>query len=146
MRAAPAVAAWVLFREARDGRAAERHGRRRRRSGPPAAARGYEHRLSCWSERTYGLTAGLPRILGVLAAFDAPATFYVPGVTAERHPDEIAALSAAGTRSPITATHRFPNTLTGAGPAPRRSSRARPRFTAITGARAARLPRPGLGS
>jgi len=81
-------------------------------AGLPRGGAGYEHRLSCWSERTYGLTAGLPRILGVLAGFDAPATFYVPGVTAERHPDEIAALSAAPHEVAHHGhTHRFPNTL-----------------------------------
>ena len=74
-------------------------------AGLPGGGAGYEHRLSCWSERTYGLVAGLPRILEVLDEFDARATFYVPGVTAERHPDEIAALAGQrATRSAITAT------------------------------------------
>lgn len=78
-------------------------------AGLPRGGAGYEHRLSCWSERTYGITAGLPRILGVLAEFAAPATFYVPGRTAERHPDEIAALAhEVGHHGH---THRFPNTL-----------------------------------
>lgn len=79
-------------------------------AGLPRGGAGYEHRLSCWSERTYGITAGLPRVLGVLDAFDAPATFYVPGVTAERHPDEIAAL-ARHELGHHGHTHRFPNTL-----------------------------------
>ncbi|MDA0184372.1 polysaccharide deacetylase family protein [Solirubrobacter phytolaccae] len=81
-------------------------------AGLPRGGAGYEHRLSCWSERTYGITAGLPRILGVLEAFAAPATFYVPGVTAERHPDEIAALADAPHEVAHHGhTHRFPNTL-----------------------------------
>ena len=81
-------------------------------AGLPGGGAGFEHRLSCWSERTYGLAAGLPRILEVLDEFDASATFYVPGLTAERHADEIAALSA--TRHEIGHhghTHRFPCTL-----------------------------------
>src|SRR5262249_41996276 len=62
-------------------------------AGLPDGGAGYAHRLSRVSERTYGLGAGLTRILGVLDEFGARATFYVPGITAERHPDEIAALS-----------------------------------------------------
>jgi peptidoglycan/xylan/chitin deacetylase (PgdA/CDA1 family) len=81
-------------------------------AGLPDGGAGYEHRLSCWSERTYGLGAGLARILSVLAEFEAHATFYVPGVTAERHPDEIGAL--ARTRHELGHhgyTHRFPCAL-----------------------------------
>jgi len=81
-------------------------------AGLPDGGAGYEHRLSCRSERTYGLTAGLPRILGVLDEFDARATFYVPGVTAERHARELAAL--ARTRHELGHhghTHRFPCAL-----------------------------------
>jgi peptidoglycan-N-acetylglucosamine deacetylase len=79
-------------------------------AGLPNGGAGYEHRLSCWSERTYGLGRGLERILAVLDEFGAQATFYVPGVTAERHPDEISALG----RHEIGHhghTHRFPNRL-----------------------------------
>jgi peptidoglycan/xylan/chitin deacetylase (PgdA/CDA1 family) len=78
-------------------------------AGLPGGGAGYEHRLSCWSERTYGLAAGLPRILAALEEVGARATFYVPGITAERHPDEIGAL--AGTKHELGHhghTHRFP--------------------------------------
>jgi peptidoglycan/xylan/chitin deacetylase (PgdA/CDA1 family) len=78
-------------------------------AGLPGGGAGYEHRLSCWSERTYGLAAGLPRILRVLDEFEARATFYVPGITAERHPDEIAALAAGRHELGHHGhTHRFP--------------------------------------
>jgi peptidoglycan/xylan/chitin deacetylase (PgdA/CDA1 family) len=79
-------------------------------AGLPDGGAGYRHRLSRVSERTYGLGAGLTRILAVLEEFGARATFYVPGVTAERHPDEIAALSRheLGHHGH---THRFPHTL-----------------------------------
>jgi peptidoglycan/xylan/chitin deacetylase (PgdA/CDA1 family) len=81
-------------------------------AGLPRGGAGYEHRLSSWSERTYGITRGLERILEVLDEFDASATFYVPGITAERHPDEVAALAA--TRHEIGhhgQSHRRPDEL-----------------------------------
>jgi peptidoglycan/xylan/chitin deacetylase (PgdA/CDA1 family) len=62
-------------------------------AGLPKGGAGYEHRLSRWSERTYGLTRGLERILATLDEFEVSATFYVPGITAERHRDEVAALA-----------------------------------------------------
>lgn len=76
-------------------------------AGLPDGGAGWEHRLTSWSERTYGLTRGLPRILDVLDEHGIRATFYVPGITAERHPDEIGAL--AGTRHELAHhghTHR----------------------------------------
>ena len=48
-------------------------------AGLPDGGRGYEHRLSSRSERSYGLLRGLPRVLGVLGEFGVLATFYVPG-------------------------------------------------------------------
>jgi peptidoglycan/xylan/chitin deacetylase (PgdA/CDA1 family) len=84
-------------------------------AGLPDGGAAYGHRLSRLSERTYGLGAGLDRILAALDEFGARATFYVPGVTAERHCDEIAALAAS--RHEIGHhghTHRFPDTLSAA--------------------------------
>lgn len=81
-------------------------------AGLPDGGRGWEDRLSSRSERTFGLSRGLPRVLGVLDEFGVCATFYVPGVTAERHPDEVRAL--AGTRHEIAHhghTHRRPDRL-----------------------------------
>lgn len=57
---------------------------------------GYETRLSSLSEASFGVTRGLPRILDILAAAAAPATFYVPGYTAELHRDAIEAIVDAG--------------------------------------------------
>lgn len=65
-------------------------------AGLPEGRRDFGHRLTARSERTYGITRGLPRILGVLAEHAVQATFYVPGVTAERHPDAVAAILAHG--------------------------------------------------
>jgi peptidoglycan/xylan/chitin deacetylase (PgdA/CDA1 family) len=81
-------------------------------AGLPDGGRGYAHRLSSRSERTYGLLRGLPRILDVLAEFEAAATFYVPGVTAQRHPDELRAIVARGHEVGHHGhTHRRPDEL-----------------------------------
>jgi peptidoglycan/xylan/chitin deacetylase (PgdA/CDA1 family) len=65
-------------------------------AGLPDGGRGYEQRLSSRSARLYGLRRGLPRILALLADEAVEATFFVPGVTAERHRDELRAIAAAG--------------------------------------------------
>ena len=81
-------------------------------AGLPDGGRGYEDRLSSRSERVFGLVRGLPRVLDVLDEFGVTATFYVPGVTVERHPDELGAL--AGSRHEVAQhghTHRRPDTL-----------------------------------
>ena len=44
-------------------------------------------RLSLQSEATYGPNVGMPRIFDLLDRHDIPASFFVPGFTAERHPD-----------------------------------------------------------
>jgi peptidoglycan/xylan/chitin deacetylase (PgdA/CDA1 family) len=81
-------------------------------AGLPDGGRGYAHRLTSRSERLYGLTRGLPRILAVLAEFGAPATFYVPGVTAARHPDAVRSILAAGHELAHHGhTHRRPDGL-----------------------------------
>lgn len=51
---------------------------------------------SVLSQGTYGASTGLPLILDVLAETAAPATFFVPGRVAERHPDEVRSIAAAG--------------------------------------------------
>jgi peptidoglycan/xylan/chitin deacetylase (PgdA/CDA1 family) len=84
-------------------------------AGLPGGGAGWEHLLSSWSERTYGLLRGLPRILDVLDEFGVRATFYVPGVTAQRHPDEVGALAAS--RHEVGHhghTHRRPDELSAA--------------------------------
>ncbi|MDA0136431.1 polysaccharide deacetylase family protein [Solirubrobacter deserti] len=49
----------------------------------------YEQRLSTLSEARYGITRGLPRILDILDRHGIKGTFYVPGYTAELHPEAI---------------------------------------------------------
>ncbi|RKQ93356.1 polysaccharide deacetylase [Solirubrobacter pauli] len=56
----------------------------------------YAHRLSTLSEARYGVTRGLPRILDTLSRHDVKATFYVPGHTAELHPDAIRRIADEG--------------------------------------------------
>jgi peptidoglycan-N-acetylglucosamine deacetylase len=56
----------------------------------------YSTRLSTLSEGRYGVVRGLPRILELLARYEAAGTFYVPGSTAERYPDGVRAIAAAG--------------------------------------------------
>lgn len=65
-------------------------------AGLPDGGRTHARRLSSRSERRYGLRRGLPRILGVLAEFDVPASFYVPGIVAQLHPDEVRGIVAVG--------------------------------------------------
>jgi peptidoglycan/xylan/chitin deacetylase (PgdA/CDA1 family) len=84
-------------------------------AGLPDGGRDYEQRLTSRSERTYGLLRGLPRILGLLDEFDALATFYVPGVTAQRHPDAVRAIAARGHELGHHGhTHRRPDSLSAA--------------------------------
>jgi peptidoglycan/xylan/chitin deacetylase (PgdA/CDA1 family) len=83
-------------------------------AGLPGGGQGYAHRLSRSSERVYGVTRGLPRIVGLLDELGHKATFYVPGVTADRHRDEIRSLVELGQDLGHHGhTHRSPDTLTG---------------------------------
>jgi peptidoglycan/xylan/chitin deacetylase (PgdA/CDA1 family) len=44
----------------------------------------------------YGASHGLARVLGTLADYGVKATFFVPGLTAERYPGAVEAIAAAG--------------------------------------------------
>jgi peptidoglycan-N-acetylglucosamine deacetylase len=82
-------------------------------AGLPDGGDGYADRLSSRSERAYGLLRGLPRLLRVLDDYDARATFYVPGVTAARHPGPIRAIADRGHELGHHGhTHRRPDLLT----------------------------------
>lgn len=56
----------------------------------------YEHRASLMSHQRYGPNVGVPRLLALLERLDLRATFFVPGATAERHPDALLAILEAG--------------------------------------------------
>jgi peptidoglycan/xylan/chitin deacetylase (PgdA/CDA1 family) len=51
---------------------------------------------SALSRGAYGANEGVPRILRLLDNYHLPATFYIPGDTADRHPEETRAIAAAG--------------------------------------------------
>lgn len=51
---------------------------------------------SALSRGAYGANEGVPRILKLLDKYQLPATFFVPGDTADRHPFETKAIAAAG--------------------------------------------------
>ena len=51
---------------------------------------------SALSRGAYGAFEGVPRILRLLDRYHLPATFYIPGDTADRHPSETRDIAAAG--------------------------------------------------
>lgn len=55
-----------------------------------------EHRTALMSHQAYGPAVGIPRILALLERYRVPATFFVPGATADRHPDAVTAILSAG--------------------------------------------------
>ena len=56
----------------------------------------FAQRLSSLSEARFGVVRGVPRILELLSRHSLPATFFVPGHTAERHPGLVERLLADG--------------------------------------------------
>jgi peptidoglycan-N-acetylglucosamine deacetylase len=48
------------------------------------------------SHQAYGPRVGVPRILALLADHDLPATFFVPGLTADRYPETVDRILEAG--------------------------------------------------
>jgi len=48
------------------------------------------------SRGTYGAKEGVPRILKLLSKYNLPATFFVPGYTADRYPDVVRSIANAG--------------------------------------------------
>lgn len=53
-------------------------------------------RLTLQSEASYGPTVGTPRILDLLERHGIPGSFFVPGFTAERHPELMREILARG--------------------------------------------------
>jgi peptidoglycan/xylan/chitin deacetylase (PgdA/CDA1 family) len=58
--------------------------------------RRYAENLGVMSHQQYGPQVGVPRILDLLAEYSLPATFFVPGFTADRHPEAVGQILAAG--------------------------------------------------
>ncbi|OBF12047.1 polysaccharide deacetylase [Mycobacterium sp. ACS4331] len=53
-------------------------------------------RMSVMSHQAYGPLVGIPRILDLLERHQIPSTFFVPGHTADRYPEAIRSIVAAG--------------------------------------------------
>jgi peptidoglycan-N-acetylglucosamine deacetylase len=56
----------------------------------------YARNAGVMSHQAYGPRVGVPRILDLLREYALPATFFVPGVTAERYPEAVETILAAG--------------------------------------------------
>lgn len=53
-------------------------------------------RMGVMSHQAYGPLVGVPRLLGILDELKIPATFFVPGYTAHRHPGPVRSIAGAG--------------------------------------------------
>ncbi len=77
-----------------------------------AAGERYASHLSTMSHQAYGPKVGLPRILAMLKRRGLPATFFVPGLTAERWPGTVDSILEAGHEVALHGyTHRTPTAL-----------------------------------
>jgi len=65
-------------------------------AGPMASDRGAVEHVAAISEAAYGVTTAMPRILALHRDLGVPATFFVPGHVAERHPAMIEAILEGG--------------------------------------------------
>lgn len=61
-----------------------------------AAGRRYADHAMVMSHQAFEARVGLPRLLALLGEYGIPATFFVPGFTAERWPDMVDRVLAAG--------------------------------------------------
>jgi peptidoglycan/xylan/chitin deacetylase (PgdA/CDA1 family) len=56
----------------------------------------YARNAGVMSHQAYGPLVGVPRILDLLREYALPATFFVPGATADRHPQTVESILTAG--------------------------------------------------
>jgi peptidoglycan/xylan/chitin deacetylase (PgdA/CDA1 family) len=61
-----------------------------------AMGRRYADHAMVMTHQAYGPLVGVPRLLGLLGDYGLPATFFVPGLTAERYPSVVERIAAAG--------------------------------------------------
>lgn len=61
-----------------------------------AAGRRYAEHAMVMTHQAYGPLVGVPRLLALLAEYGLPATFFVPGLTADRYPEVVARIAEAG--------------------------------------------------
>ncbi len=78
-----------------------------------AEGRRYADHPNVMSHQAFGPLVGVPRILDMLAAADVKATFFTPGVTAERYPELVRRIDAEGHEiGHHSHSHRAPQSLT----------------------------------
>jgi peptidoglycan/xylan/chitin deacetylase (PgdA/CDA1 family) len=76
---------------------------------------GYARDAMAMTHQAYGPRVGVPRILALLEELGVPATFFVPGVVAQRYPATVEAIVSAGYEiGHHSHSHRPPATLTAA--------------------------------
>jgi peptidoglycan/xylan/chitin deacetylase (PgdA/CDA1 family) len=56
----------------------------------------YAHHPSVMSHQAYGPRVGVPRILELLADYQLKATFFIPGLIADRYPQTVEVIAASG--------------------------------------------------
>jgi peptidoglycan-N-acetylglucosamine deacetylase len=61
-----------------------------------AAGRRYADHAMVMTHQAYGPLVGVPRLIELLAEYELPATFFVPGLTADRYPETMERIAAAG--------------------------------------------------
>ena len=61
-----------------------------------AAGVEYASHAMAMTHQAFGPRVGVPRLLGLLAEYGLPATFFVPGLTADRYPEVVEAILIAG--------------------------------------------------
>jgi peptidoglycan-N-acetylglucosamine deacetylase len=61
-----------------------------------AMGRRYAAHAMVMTHQAYGPLVGVPRLLDLLSEYGLPATFFVPGLTAQRYPETVERIVAAG--------------------------------------------------
>jgi len=78
-----------------------------------AEGRRYADHAMAMTHQAFGPRVGVPRLLALLAEYRLKATFFIPGLTAERYPETVEAVLAAGHEvGHHSHTHRTPASLT----------------------------------
>lgn len=78
-----------------------------------AEGRRYADYAMVMTHQAFGPRVGVPRILKLLAELDVPATFFIPGLTAERYPAMVESILEQGHEvAHHTYTHRPPVSMT----------------------------------
>jgi peptidoglycan/xylan/chitin deacetylase (PgdA/CDA1 family) len=78
-----------------------------------AEGRRYAGHAMAMTHQAFGPRVGVPRLLALLAEYRLKATFFIPGLTADRYPETVEAVLAAGHEvGHHSHTHRTPASLT----------------------------------